>query len=125
MAGVRLDKIRGAVTKAILSADLMYDAVVYRNVVTQDDSGNTTMVPTALPCRALIEKASYTQRQGEGFVEGDVQVIIMRETLETRRVEPEDEFVCLGGPWAGDRWTLTGKDGDPVGATIVMAGKSR
>jgi len=120
----RLDQIANIVTKAILDADMMFDAVLHRVTVTQDEGGNTTETETDIPCKGLIQNASYRQQQSDGYVAGSVGVLIMRHTIPDRTVTTDDEFTCLGGPWAGIRWQLYGKDGDPAGATVELLGKS-
>jgi hypothetical protein len=118
-----LDDIADAVSDAIDAADLMYNCRIIRVTQTQDENGDTTETTTTYACKGMIESASFKQRQSQGFIDGDMRALVMRQTVAGPQPVPEDKFVCLGGPYRDTIWRLYNTDGDPAGATAELGAR--
>lgn len=88
-------------------------------VRTDDSEGNISYGPeTTAPCRAQVDSASYAMRQSEGYVDGDVRIIILSAGLGAE-VTTDCQITV-----SGKRWMLSAIERDPANSHYTCRGRA-
>lgn len=88
-----------------------------------DDGGSiiTPAVPVEKPCSVQIDAATEAMRAAEGFVDGDVRLLVLAATLDGD-MDASATVEVLAGPHAGE-WMIASVTRDPAGVYWECQGR--
>jgi hypothetical protein len=102
-----------------------FDALVLsKGEPVYDDGGSivTPGTPSSRPCEAQVDAATQDMRREEGFVDGDVRILVLADTL-SGTLTTDDRLQILSCPHAGI-WSIQTIARDPFGIYWELRGRS-
>lgn len=101
-----------------------YDAIIKSpGEAVYDDGGSiiTAGDETLRTCQAQVDDATQDMRREEGFVEGDVRILVLASTL-SGAVTTDDRIEILGGANIGE-WLIQTISRDSFGIYFELRGR--
>ena len=101
-----------------------YDALVHSpGEAVYDDGGSIVTAGTASvrTCQAQVDSVTQDMRRDEGFVDGDVRILVLTVTL-TATITTDDQIEILGGANRG-RFMVQSVSRDPFGVYYELRGR--
>lgn len=88
-----------------------------------DDGGSivTPGTPSTRTCMAQVDSVTEDMRREEGFVEGDVRILVLSDTL-TGGITTDNSIEVLAGPHAGS-WQIETVGADAFGIYHELRGR--
>ncbi|WP_426163093.1 hypothetical protein [Sandarakinorhabdus sp. DWP1-3-1] len=96
-------------------------ATLHRRQAPTYDAGGSVVAGAGfadVSCRAQVEAAGYAMRSAEGFVDGDVRILILSATL-AGAVTTDDEVTV-----SGKRWLIASVASDPAASYWDLRGRA-
>ncbi len=101
-----------------------YDALVHSPGEAVYDDGGSIITPgdaTVRTCQAQVDLVTQDMRRDEGFVDGDVRILVLTTTL-TATITTDDQIEILGGANQG-RFMVQSVSRDPFGVYYEIRGR--
>lgn len=102
----------GASLSAALGGPYHASQLLWPGTPTTDSGGSITApgTPVTADCMAQVDVATEAMRAADGFVDGDIRLIILSDTAPTT----DARLKVLAGPYAGTTWLLSALSRDPL-----------
>lgn len=101
-----------------------YDALVHSLGEAVYDNGGSIVTPgtaTQRTCQAQVDSVTQDMRREEGFVDGDVRILVLTVTL-TANITTDDQIEILGGANLG-RFMVQSVTRDAMGIYYEIRGR--
>ncbi|MES2783599.1 MAG: hypothetical protein V4657_12455 [Pseudomonadota bacterium] len=101
-----------------------YDALVHSPGEAVYDDGGSIITPgdaTVRTCQAQVDSVTQDMRREEGFVDGDVRILVLATTL-SGAITTDDQIEILGGANVG-RFMVQSVSRDPFGVYYELRGR--
>lgn len=102
-----------------------YDAIVHSPGEPVYDNGGSIATPgtaTQATCQAQVDSVTQDMRAVEGFIEGDVRILVLTITI-TGEITTDDQIEILGGANVG-WWLVQSVTRDAMGIYYELRGRS-
>ena len=101
-----------------------YDAIVHSYGEPVYDIGGSIVAPgvaTRRQCQAQVDAATEDMRRDENYIDGDVRILILSDTL-SGGIITDDRIQILSGPRSGE-WLIQSIARDPFGIYYELRGR--